>query len=74
MSLITELSSLKKEINEIFNSNMSWELKYDLIFSEKLSQQVFELVDLDYYDPDTTYEEDVTAFVKALNDKCQDLS
>ena len=40
---------------------------YDMIFSEHISRKI--LIDLDYYDPDTSYEEDVTAFVNAFNDK-----
>ena len=52
---------------------VSWKTKYDLIFSEDLSRAVFKLVRLDYCDPDTSYEDDVRAFVSALEDKAAEL-
>lgn len=69
MSVLSELRDLQQEINEVYNSDLDWDVKYDLIFSERLSRKVFKLIRLDYYDPDTTYQEDVTAFVNALNEK-----
>lgn len=71
--MVEQLKELQKEANKIFESDVSWELKYDLIFSPKISDAIFELIDLDYYDPDTTYKEDVTAFINAVNDKFQNL-
>lgn len=38
------------------------------IFSDKISVKINSLIRLDYYDPDTTYEEDVCAYIAALND------
>lgn len=46
---------------EIFESTKTWDEKYDLIFSDNISKKVYHL--FDWYDPDTTYEEDVTAFM-----------
>ncbi len=69
MKILEELRDLQIQVNEIFNSEVSWEVKYDLIFSEQISQRVFTLIKLDYYDPDTSYQEDVTAFVNAFNEK-----
>ena len=74
MSVLGELKDLHKQVNEIFNSSVDWEVKYDLIFSKRVSGKINDLISLDYYDPDTSYEEDVTAFVNALNDKLQDLT
>lgn len=48
-----------EEMSRIFNdSNLSWEEKYELIFS-------LDRPDFEYYDPDTSYEEDVIALVRA---------
>ena len=46
----------------------SWELKYDMIFNDRVSGKVFELISMDYYDPDTSYQEDVQAFYNALTE------
>lgn len=58
---------LNNKVNYIVDLNLSWELKYNLIFSDEISSRVFELIDLDYYDPDSTYEADVLAFVDGFN-------
>lgn len=52
----------KKAVKIQDNQELTWEEKYDLIFSEKISGKA----QIDWYDPDTTYEEDVRAFVDAL--------
>lgn len=46
------------------SEELTWEKKYDLIFSNEISDQF----DLDYYDPDCDYEDDVRAFMNALED------
>ena len=61
-----ELQRLYFKAESIIKSDMSWEEKYELIFSPEISQKVFEIVRFDYYDPDTTYEEDVMAFYNAF--------
>lgn len=70
---IGKLEEILQVCEQIQDSNLDDEQKYDLIFSENVSRQVFSLCremgkSLDYYDPDTTYEEDVRAFVHALQD------
>jgi len=50
---------------------MFWDRVYSQIFSPHISQRICQLLKdqgtpFDWYDPDTTYEEDVKAFVKAL--------
>lgn len=53
----------------IFQSESDWEYKFERIFgmSGDIKQLMDELgLSFDYYDPDTTYEEDVTAYVEAL--------
>lgn len=57
-----ELKAIYKEAQEVFDSSISWEAKYDLIFSERISKRV----SFDWYDPDTSYQEDVTAFMKGF--------
>lgn len=64
-----KLEKLHYKANKIYNDNsLSWEDKYDKIFSDKISRKVFDLISLDYYDPDTSYEEDVSAFMSAFNE------
>ena len=72
MKNIQKLQKLNKKANEIYDDDeLTWEEKYDLIFSEKISRKVHSLITLDYYDPDTSYQEDVSAFVCAFNEKMQ---
>lgn len=59
----TELEVYHKA-KEIVASTLSWEEKYDKIFSEEISQQF----SFEYYDPDTSYQEDVMAFMNALDE------
>lgn len=73
-SVLAELRDLQAQVNEVFVSGLSWETKYDLIFSERLSRRVFGIIHLEYYDPDTSHQEDVTAFVEAFNEKMEEVS
>jgi hypothetical protein len=59
----TELQEIYKEAREIFKSSISWKAKYDLIFSDRISKKV----SFDWYDPDTSYEEDVTYFMMGFD-------
>jgi len=43
---------------------LTWREKYNLIFSDDISANFT----LDYYDPDTSYKEDVLAFMSALDE------
>lgn len=58
----------KKKIYErakrIIASDLGWQEKYDMIFSE----EIFSKFSLDYYDPDCDYEDDVMAFMNALDE------
>lgn len=48
------------------DADPDWEIVYDLIFT-KIAPEVRELgFSLEYYDPDTSYEEDARAYVQAL--------
>lgn len=57
-----ELLDLFVKTAHIMESDFSWEEKYDLIFSEEISKRVFAITPNSWYDPDTTYQEDVEAF------------
>lgn len=57
------------EIIRIYKLDIDWEAKYDRIFDiVKDLRDAGHLYHLSYYDPDTSYEEDVTAVVNALID------
>ena len=46
-----------------------WKHLYHFVFSDKISGVVSSIVpDFDWHDPDTTYEEDVMAWIMAFND------
>lgn len=59
-------------------SDEEWKNIYDTIFSSKISQKVFKYTEklnnkLDWYDPDSSYEEDVLAFTNAVNYYIKDM-
>lgn len=70
MNIIKELHA---KANRIYNSELSWKDKYDLIFSEDITMQVFAEMDLNYYDPDMDYSDDVHAFMEAFNEEVEKL-
>lgn len=65
-----KINPIVKRMNKIMDSfESNWEEKYDAIFSEDISKVFFETFpNFDYYDPDATYQEDVCAFVGAVNE------
>lgn len=67
-----ELILLLEKIERIVASNADWEFIYDRafnIFGNEISPLIDELgLSFDYYDPDTSYEEDVMALTNALKD------
>lgn len=47
----------------------AWKILYDWVFSDEISQKIFKkFPDFVYSDPDTTYYEDVEAFVSAFRE------
>jgi hypothetical protein len=72
MDKITRYLALADQVFQIAESAASAETKYDLIFSGELSSSLGQLFSLDYYDPDTSYEDDVAAYVTALHAKCSE--
>jgi hypothetical protein len=69
--------ALAERAKRIADSDTSWETKYELIFATgmpSLSRSIRETGHIpDYYDPDTSYEDDVRAFVDAVTAKADDL-
>jgi len=71
---IKEFIATTKKSSHIANSDISWELKHSLIFSNDISEKIHKLgVDFDYYDPDASYQEDTEAFIYAIQLKSDDL-
>jgi hypothetical protein len=73
-----QLKNLQKKANEIYNSDIPWETKYKLIFSKNISRRFNELIEeinehFSYYDPDSDYEDDVIAFMSAMNEKIEEI-
>lgn len=54
-----EKEKIYQRAKKIVASDLEWEDKYDMIFSDDVSKKVR----FDYYDPDTSYQEDVEAFM-----------
>ena len=74
MEEIDKLLNLIQRAERTYESDLDWEDKYDVIFSKSCSQEINLLrkqvgLSFDYYDPDTSYEEDVSAYVRALRDQ-----
>ena len=68
MGIRKTLSKLEEIVRD---QSMDWDGKFDLIFSDHISIKILAFsrkhgVTLDWYDPDTSYEEDVMAFYNAV--------
>lgn len=55
----------------VANDALSWQLKYALVFDGGVKARLDAAltaagIDVSYYDPDTSYEEDVRAYVEAM--------
>lgn len=61
-----EIIDIYNQAKKIFDSDINWNLKYDLIFSTDISRKVAGR--FDWYDPDTSYEEDVTYYMNAFGE------
>lgn len=59
------------------HTDVQWEIAYRAIFNKNVSSVMFQLYQevaghrLSYYDPDTSYEEDVRAFVSSFKEAIQ---
>jgi hypothetical protein len=67
-SFIQTAAAAKK----IMESDVDWETKYGLIFGD-ISMSIRQLkIILNYYDPDTSYEDDVRAYYCAIEEKADE--
>jgi hypothetical protein len=73
MEKIVRYLALAESVFHIADSGASAETKYELIFSDDLGLALAKIFSLDYYNPDTSYEEDIAAYVTALRAKCDEL-
>lgn len=71
---MAKLKKLNLIVNNIMEASFSWDEKFDLIFSDKVSGKVSKIYHFSYYDPDTSYEEDVRAYVDAFNEEYKRLT
>lgn len=80
MAILAKLRQILGVAEDIVRAEeFTWENRYDLIFSNQIARQVSNLfhaspIVFDYYDPDSSYEDDVTAFVDALEDHIEKLA
>lgn len=75
MKQIKKFIKLTNLAQKIMNSEADWETKYDLIFSDMIIVKINKTgIGVDWYDPDTTYEADVRAYVDALVEKATELT
>jgi hypothetical protein len=59
-----ELKELHKKAKRIITSDLDWEIKYNMIFSEEMSDKV----SFDWNDPDMDYEDDVKAWMNGFDE------
>ena len=75
MGKVKQMDQLIEEIDElirIYETDIDWESKYDLIFythKETIHPLCNDIgMNFDWYDPDTSYEEDVRSYMEALKE------
>ena len=59
-----ELKELYKQAKRIITSDLDWDQKYNLIFSDDMSMKV----KFDWCDPDMDYEDDVMAWMNGFDE------
>lgn len=70
---VREWLRLFETATHIFESDIDWETKYNLIFSDDIVGRMSTLYRLDYYDPDQDYSDDVRAWYSAASEKADEL-
>lgn len=66
---------LVERMNTIYDNEFwSWKTRYDLIFHKDISGAITTLdVELDYFDPDISFKDDLTAYVGAVREYAKQL-
>ena len=65
---LLEWLRLEGDVQRILErEDVDWSQKFDLIFEDGIAQRMREIHPVDYYDPDSSYEEDVRAFCGAMH-------
>jgi len=59
-----EMVEIYQKAKRIVSSKLDWEDKYDMIFSDEISKKF----KFDWFDPDTSYKEDVLAFMVGFDE------
>lgn len=60
---------LFKKMDAIINSDMDWSVKYDLVFSDTISETLNEMVGLDWICSEESDEKDLMAYYQAVKNK-----
>jgi len=75
---LDELIKLTESIIAIRDSKLTDKTKFDLIFSSYFSEKIYYLflemnINLDWYNPDMDYIDDVNAYVRAVVSKVEEI-
>lgn len=78
--MLNHLKSLCQQVIDLARSEIPPELKYELIFSEHLSDKIRGYIETEtleqlygYYNPDGSYDDDVQAYADAIRKLLADL-
>ena len=71
MTTVARFLALYEEACQVYKSDASWGLKYDIIFP--IVSRARGLFDFEWWDPDTSYQEDVQAVMRAFREKADDV-
>lgn len=77
-NIVSNAIALDSEKKQDCERGADWDSVFGLVFNPETSTAAFTLLEninnsLNYYDPDTSYEEDVIAFANALKEKVTSL-
>ena len=74
-SRIREFLRIVEEAEAVKDSEASWETKYDIIFGDLIRRRIEGLgIDVEWFDPEMGYDDDVIAYVDALGKKKEELA
>ncbi len=73
ISALLEFLTLSQYAITVADSDASWETKFNIIFSDDVSAKLIRMIQLEWCDPDESWQDDVMAFIEALRDKRSEL-